>query len=250
MKAVGKDQKGFSHLEIILVGLVVMLIGFAGWMVYNKNKEDKLEGTSNQTSINSFEECVAAGNPVMESYPEQCAANGKTFTNPNTKDSLTYLNERIESGNKTFSITFPDGWGPITRNTTDDFLIITGEKQPVVSQGTKPVVNNVEAHGGDGPTVFAVFVEDRNDYKPQGDSSPFSIGKGNTLLSGTKYSYTYEKDEEPGFIGGRLKNDRAYEYVFDIPNNKRIRAWYNVYGTDPVNNVVIVEQILQTITLN
>jgi len=30
--------------------------------------------------ITNFEECVAAGNPVMESYPEQCMADGKTFT--------------------------------------------------------------------------------------------------------------------------------------------------------------------------
>ena len=30
--------------------------------------------------INSFDACVAAGNPVMESYPRQCAANGETFT--------------------------------------------------------------------------------------------------------------------------------------------------------------------------
>jgi cytochrome b involved in lipid metabolism len=29
--------------------------------------------------IKSFEECVAAGNPVMESYPRQCQADGKTF---------------------------------------------------------------------------------------------------------------------------------------------------------------------------
>lgn len=29
--------------------------------------------------IANFAECVAAGNPVMESYPRQCRANGKTF---------------------------------------------------------------------------------------------------------------------------------------------------------------------------
>jgi hypothetical protein len=29
--------------------------------------------------ISSFEECAAAGNPVMESYPRQCRAGGKTF---------------------------------------------------------------------------------------------------------------------------------------------------------------------------
>lgn len=33
-----------------------------------------------ESEIDSFEECAAAGNPVMESYPRQCSANGKTFT--------------------------------------------------------------------------------------------------------------------------------------------------------------------------
>ena len=39
------------------------------------------ESFQNQYSeINSFEECVSAGNPVMESYPQQCrTADGKHF---------------------------------------------------------------------------------------------------------------------------------------------------------------------------
>lgn len=37
------------------------------------------DDTPMPTEINTFEECVAAGNPVMESYPRQCRANGKTF---------------------------------------------------------------------------------------------------------------------------------------------------------------------------
>ena len=32
-----------------------------------------------QTGITNFEECIAAGNPAMESYPRQCRANGQTF---------------------------------------------------------------------------------------------------------------------------------------------------------------------------
>ena len=31
-------------------------------------------------AVTSFEECVAAGNPVMESYPRQCRAGEKSFT--------------------------------------------------------------------------------------------------------------------------------------------------------------------------
>ncbi len=30
-------------------------------------------------NVSSFEECVAAGNPIMESYPRQCRAGNKTF---------------------------------------------------------------------------------------------------------------------------------------------------------------------------
>ena len=33
----------------------------------------------NVSEITNFKECAAAGNPVMESYPRQCAANGQTF---------------------------------------------------------------------------------------------------------------------------------------------------------------------------
>ena len=31
------------------------------------------------SAITNFEECAASGNPIMESYPRQCRANGQTF---------------------------------------------------------------------------------------------------------------------------------------------------------------------------
>lgn len=35
--------------------------------------------TSNTTQVTNFDECIAAGNPVMESYPRQCTHEGQTF---------------------------------------------------------------------------------------------------------------------------------------------------------------------------
>lgn len=35
--------------------------------------------TNQQQTITNFEECVSAGNAVMESYPRQCSANGETY---------------------------------------------------------------------------------------------------------------------------------------------------------------------------
>ncbi len=36
--------------------------------------------SANDTGVMSFEECIKAGNPVMESYPKQCIHEGQKFT--------------------------------------------------------------------------------------------------------------------------------------------------------------------------
>lgn len=60
--------------KIILILLVCSLVLFSiGIYIVRSNKP----------SINSFEDCVAAGNPVMLSYPAQCSADGKTYADPN-----------------------------------------------------------------------------------------------------------------------------------------------------------------------
>jgi flagellar basal body-associated protein FliL len=61
-----------------LSAVILMVFAIAGmatiaWNVLNQ--EDS-------KPVSSYAECVAAGNPVMESYPEQCAAGGKTYVNP------------------------------------------------------------------------------------------------------------------------------------------------------------------------
>lgn len=50
--------------------------------------ENKCEGIF---EINSFEDCVKAGYPVMESYPRQCRANDKTFTEENCQSEGNIL---------------------------------------------------------------------------------------------------------------------------------------------------------------
>ncbi len=79
-----KNNKGFAVVEMLLVLLVIGLIGGIGWYVYQRQQKDEPK----QAAITNFDECVAAGNPVMESYPEQCAANGQTFANQEQKTEL------------------------------------------------------------------------------------------------------------------------------------------------------------------
>lgn len=44
-----------------------------------KLNDDRILRIVPLNEINNFEECVASGNPIMESYPRQCKANGETF---------------------------------------------------------------------------------------------------------------------------------------------------------------------------
>ncbi len=71
--------KDLSKREIVFISvtaIAVIAVGAYGWHISNKNEEAR-------NSISSFAECAAAGHPIMESYPEQCAANGQSWSNPN-----------------------------------------------------------------------------------------------------------------------------------------------------------------------
>lgn len=81
-----RNQKGFSVVEVLLVLIVVGLIGGIGWYVYSKQQAKEVP---KQVTITNFEECKATGNPVMESYPEQCSANGQTFSNSQASNIFT-----------------------------------------------------------------------------------------------------------------------------------------------------------------
>lgn len=57
---------------ILVVGLVVLIVGVAVVWKFQKTEAPAL--------VSSFEECAAAGNPIMESYPRQCRNGEQSFT--------------------------------------------------------------------------------------------------------------------------------------------------------------------------
>lgn len=59
--------------KIIAIIVAALVIAGAGFYLQYKQKQEKI------SKINSFDECVAAGFPVAESYPRQCHADGKGF---------------------------------------------------------------------------------------------------------------------------------------------------------------------------
>lgn len=62
---------------IVVITLSVTVVIF--WNFFNKKPTEK-KSPSPTVSVISFEDCLAAGYPVQESYPRKCSANGKSFT--------------------------------------------------------------------------------------------------------------------------------------------------------------------------
>ena len=58
----------------IILGIVILLIGIFYFLMPRFCEDfkwrDKVNNKPNE--ITNFEECIAAGNPAMESYPRQC----------------------------------------------------------------------------------------------------------------------------------------------------------------------------------
>lgn len=49
------------------------------WVKHGNPSASKPERPCGEKEVTNFSECLAAGNPIMESYPRQCRAGGETF---------------------------------------------------------------------------------------------------------------------------------------------------------------------------
>ena len=69
-------------MDKLLVTIVaVFLIAGSAYFVFQNQKPGSQNNPQPVAAVNSFEECVKAGNAVMESYPRQCnTPDGKHFT--------------------------------------------------------------------------------------------------------------------------------------------------------------------------
>lgn len=97
---------------LILIFIIVAVVG--GGMIFFGGKE---------TEITNFEECAQAGNPIMESYPRQCAARGEVFVEKIQEDTVRAL-YACKDG-KTIDVTFYNGMDERADLILDDRLFIS-----------------------------------------------------------------------------------------------------------------------------
>jgi hypothetical protein len=106
------NTKAFSIPHLLIILIVIGLLAAIGWYVWKNN----------QKTITNFEECKAAGNPIMESYPEQCSANGQTFTNTTQKVDKPAETKKTET--KYLEIKELNVKVPLTSDTADAYYVI------------------------------------------------------------------------------------------------------------------------------
>ncbi len=67
-----------SAVVLIILGLVTAALLYVT-SVENRVSESEVPVIDDSQAVVDFDSCVAAGNPVMESFPEQCSADGQTY---------------------------------------------------------------------------------------------------------------------------------------------------------------------------
>lgn len=94
------NNKGFSLFEGILIFVIIATLGGVGWYVWSKRNPNA--SSINPATITNFQQCKDAGNPIQESYPEKCSADGQTYTN--TNQTIGTAKVVVEA---------PQGWGQL-----------------------------------------------------------------------------------------------------------------------------------------
>lgn len=90
MKTSQNSRSPLLMMIVIILALCLFVLGALWWFF-------QTDTSAPEQTISSYDQCVAAGYPVMESYPEQCnAGNGKTFTRDISNDvkSNQYTSEK------------------------------------------------------------------------------------------------------------------------------------------------------------
>lgn len=233
------NNRGFTAVEGMLIFLVVAVIGGVGYFVWNRQSQNK-----KPDNITNFEQCAAAGNPVMESYPEQCSANGKTFTkqlgpeekkkvNPDTVDWTTFDGD-------SFKLSYPKGW----KQTKPD---ASNENYEFVSPDFKPATElGPSVKAGYSFEVFVRLASEDPTYKSYDEHLAY-LKKTENVCSGTYY--TSKIDNQPAIIT-TIKCHGTHIDAYVYKGKYQFMFRLNSLDEGKSENKKLFENLLSTVVLD
>lgn len=236
-------QQGFGHVGTALVILLIAVLGGVGWFVYNQ--KNKSSDKANK-SITSFAECAAAGNPIMESYPEQCAANGKTFVNDKSRpvqmpdETLNWVLFTPED--KAYSVRVPDGWLAVSLHNN---LYVRQAKNLTYKAGTKATIEMLQEGGWDGSSPFALI--NPGSYHDQIVRKGKEVGTIKTDAGVTAHKHSYVGTAADENYIDDLNGATVYDYYFDA-DGKYLQISHVVRPGD-ADQHELIERMIRTIQI-
>lgn len=224
-----RRQNGFGALQAILIIIILGIIGFAGWFVWqtraasDKVANDTLKADSNYT--------VAA---------EKITSTSCTLAS--NKSGMIY-----QSTGKTFTFCVPNGWKlGVQSGSSSSSAAITADNNgdlPTYNQSTFPTLEKMG--GGDGALAFSVYLNTPVAGNPEDYTKVGPITAKNS--TGTEYTYTKTTDESAG-LGDFDKGTVSSQFYFE-KNGHSLSVTYNRFPGKS-DQSALIRSIAQSVTFN
>ena len=203
------NQNGFTPFEIVLLILVVALLGFAGYVVYQRNQDTT---GSSQTVVTKKDTNTEKKTEVKDE-----TAGWLSYTNTSGKFSFKYPNNWVMAANPEFC---------------SDGLLLLGVKMA----GDQSSVGRCASDGARAFGQMSIsWRNDRADLSQCGLNSESwrTDSKENVTVAGVpavKTTGTYIADDES--TGGGAKGNTAVQYCF-VKNRTQYIAGYTKWSDYP-----------------
>jgi hypothetical protein len=215
-------QTGFGPLHVLLAVVIVGILAFTGYYVWQSKNEVEKTQASTINSANS-----TAKKPVQTKISVNTAA---------------YKGKQVTSGQGAFSFMAPNGWALVSDTSLDYFF----SKSAINYDATgTPTITEVSGSGHDGNDVFSI--------RAFNSASEYTFERSNPeeldLLNGaevTRYTKQYASGDPMGISaaeGGEVS------YAYEIKKDGHIILVNHFVDKGKVDQHVFVESLIKTITI-
>ena len=152
MKSYSKDQQGFGTVEALLILVIVVIVGFVGWFVYNTNqKASKTIDSANQSNSNSQAVNLTSTNTssAAGTKAKEVATHLLNYSQTESKLTLhSYVDKHVNDGE--FTVAFKTA---ADNGTT----LASGSVNPVYCSSTEPTGFKVSSTKMSGDTAVVTL---------------------------------------------------------------------------------------------
>ena len=220
MKKIKRNEQGFSVVEFVMILVIIVLIGAAGYLVYKNHHKTSTAATTN----------TSATKPATSTSTKATTTKQASATQTSTCPSLTNV-AQVPSGWQTYtsskynySISYPASWGVTNSNGSVDNLPILDGVLFTPPQNQGPQYNLYVTQ----QSLSSAISNWQNDVKTKNYNGGLSGGPTVTILSNTSCTYqglpaaeiVTKQDEGSAGISYDIEVDvSANGYLYDFSTN-------------------------------